>query len=322
MNSTPFPGNEPYQPGDGFAPGGFNIPPGASGNYPPAPRGGVRTDPSPRSKRSRKDKAPKTATKRLLTKQKIFALLFAVIAVGLALSLTSAEVTQVFVVRTTTVVPALSTITGQYEIVPLPQEAIEEGAVSGSSEEEVAIKISGLLNTRTRMALPKGHQIHPEDFSVEVELANPLQPYERILAVEASVVSAIGGQLRAGDRVDVIAVIDYQGKTYSNVVASDVEIITALPSEQQFNSVAQAQASGSRDKGSNELLPADPVPGIYNVRVDVNQAVILAAAQSRGDLVLVLRGASAVNTPVSVVDLEDFVTNENPAAGLLPPLEE
>jgi len=257
-----------------------------------------------------------------LNKQKVFALLFAAIAIWLALNLTSTEVTQVFVVRTTTGVPALSSIAGQYEVVPLPQEAIEEGAVSGSSEEEVAIKISGLVNARTRLALPKGHQIHPEDFSIEVDLVNPLQPYERILAVEASVVSAIGGQLRAGDRVDVIAVIDYQGKTYSNIVASDIEIITALPSEQQFDSAAQAQASGNRDKGSKDLLPADPVPGIYNVRVDANQAVILAAAQSRGDLVLILRGASAVNTPVSVVGLEDFVTSENPAAGLLPPLEE
>ena len=151
-------------------------------------------------------------------------------------------------------------------------------------------------------------------------MAVPLGADERIFALEASVVAAIGGQLRAGDRVDVIAVIAYQGKTYSNVIASDVEIITTLPGEQQFNSIAQQQASGSKDKGSNELLPSDPVPGIYNVRVNLNQAVVLAAAQSRGELVLVLRGASAADTPVSAIDLEGTVTKDNGGSDSYPPV--
>ena len=329
MSNNMFPGGDPFQPSDGFGQGGFNLPPGASGaGYTPPARAGSRPDTPSRAKnpkrgKKEKEKAPKTTTKRLLNKQRVFAIAFALVAIMIGLNLSSQEQPSTYVVRATTAVPALSKVEpGQYEIVALPTVAVEEGAISGDSMSKVETLISELfVNARTRMSFPKGHQFHQEDFSGEVQLAVPLGANERILALEASVVSAIGGQLRAGDRVDVIAVISYQNKTYSNVVASNVEIIAALPGEQQFNSIAQQQAAGSKDKGSNELLPSDPVPGIYNVRVDLNQAVVLAAAQSRGELVLVLRGASASDTAVSAIDLESTVTKDNGGSGSFSPID-
>lgn len=321
MSNNPYPGNDGFSPNDGFGPAGFNLPPGATGGFTPAPRGPLRQDPPTKgkgAKKGKKEKAPKTSTKRLLNKQKVFALLFAVIAVALALSLSGAETTQTFVARTTSEIYALSKIeSSQYEVVALPAIAVEDGAISGSSEQAVRDKISVLLTGRVRMALPKGHQLHQSDFSADATLAEPLKENERILALEASVVAAIGGQLRAGDRVDVIAVIGYQNKTYSNIVASDLEIVTALPSEQQFNSAAQEQAR-SRDKTGNELLPAEPVPGIYNVRVTVEQAILLAAAQTKGELVFVLRGNGATSTGSSAVDLESAVIQENVGSTFLP----
>jgi Flp pilus assembly protein CpaB len=317
MSNNPHPGN------DGFGHAGFNLPPGATGGVPLAPRGPLRQDPPTKdkgAKKWKKDKAPKTATKRLLNKQKVFALLFAIIAVVLALNLSRSgrNSTQTFVARTTSEIYALAKIEpSQYEVVALPAAAVEVAAISGQSEQEVRDKISVLITGRVRMALPKGHQLHQNDFSADAALAEPLKENERILALEASVVSAIGGQLRAGDRVDVIAVIGYQNKTYSNIVASDLEIIAALPSEQQFNSAAQEQAR-SRDKTGNELLPTEPVPGIYNVRVTVEQAILLAAAQTKGELVFVLRGSDAASTDSSAVDLESAVIKGNTGATPLP----
>ena len=307
MSNNPGPTNDPFGMQGGFNQGGFNTPPGV-GDFPPMPRPANRQEPQPSRQRQKKEKAPKTATKRLLNKQKVFALLFALIAVGLGLQMTSKTTEETFVVRTSTNIPALSKIElSQVEIIALPVEAIEEGAITATSEEDVKTKMSELLEKgRTRMALPKGHQLHPDDFNSFADLATPLGPNERVLALEASVVSAIGGQLRSGDRVDVIAVIDIQGRTLSNIVASDVEIVSTLPGEQQFNSIAQEQTA-NKDKGGNELLPADPVPGIYNVRVSVDQAIVLSAAQIRGDLILVLRGSEATSTATDPVDLDRII---------------
>jgi Flp pilus assembly protein CpaB len=297
----------------GFGPAGYNAPPG-TGDYPlPQRAGAPRPEPTgkKRGKKEAKEKQPKTSTKRLLNKQKVFALVFALVAVLLGLQLSSSPETQTYVIRTAANIPALAKIEeSQYEIVALPDIAIEDGAISASSEDDVRTLVSSLLtNGRTRMSLPKGHQLRKDDFSLDASLATPLAANERILAIEASVVSAIGGQLRSGDRVDVVAVIESQGRTISNLAAANVEIISTLPGEQQFDSAAQEQSSGNLDKSGNELLPADPVPGIYNVRVTLDQAILLAAAQSKGDLVLILRGSAATDpSSTNPVYLEDVIT--------------
>lgn len=322
MTNNPYPGDDNFSPNDGFGPARFNQPPGATGGFPPAPRGPLRQDQPTKGKggktKGKREKAPKTSTRRLLNKQKVFALLFAAVAIALAVVLSGTETPQTFVARTTSEIYALSQIgASQYEIVALPDNAIEDGALSGSTQQEVQDKISVLLTGRVRMALPKGHQLHQKDFSADASLADPLKENERILALEASVVSAVGGQLRSGDRVDVIAVIDLQNKTYANIIASDIEIISALPSEQQFNSAAQEQ-SRSRTMTGNELLPTEPVPGIYNVRVTVEQAIVLAAAQTKGDLVFVLRGSNATSTGSSSIDLEGAVMNDGTVPSYIP----
>lgn len=312
MSNNNPPTNDPFGMPGGFGPQSYGTPPGV-GDYPSASRPAARLEPQGKGRKSKKDgkeKAPKTATKRLLNKQKMFAIVFAMLAIVLALQLSNTQPPQTFVARTATGIPALSKIEGaQYEVVALPEAAIEEGAISAGTEDDVRKLISVLLEQgRTRMSLPKGHQLRQEDFSAEAQLATPLAPNERLLAVEASVVAAVGGQLRAGDRVDVIAIIDTQSRTVSNIVATNIEIISTLPGEQQFNSIAQEQASSSQDKASNELFPSDPVPGIYNVRVTLDQAVVLAAAQSRGELVLVLRGAAAETPPTRPIELEQLMT--------------
>jgi Flp pilus assembly protein CpaB len=308
----PSSGDQFGMPG-GFGPGGYNTPPGAS-DYPlPQRPGASRPEPSgkKRGQKDKKEKAPKTSTKRLMSRQRLFALVFALVAVLLGWQLTAAPVESTYVIRTTSSIPALARIEdSQYEIISLPPIAVEEGAISAATEEDVRTLVSSMLEQgRTRMALPKGHQLHKDDFSLDASLATPLAADERILAIEANVVAAIGGQLKSGDRVDVIAVIDSQSRTISNLVAANIEIISILPGAQQFDTAAQEQSSGNRDKSGNELLPENPVPGIYNVRVNLNQAVLLAAAQSKGELVLVFRGSDATDpATTSPVYLEDVIT--------------
>lgn len=310
MSNNHPPTNDPFGMPGGFNQPPYGTPPGV-GEYPNQARPAARLEPQGKGrKKEKKEKAPKTATKRLLNKQKVFALVFAVLAIVFALQLSNTQPAQTFVARTATGIPALSKIEEtQYEVIALPATAIEEDAISAATEDDVRKLISVLLEKgRTRMSLPKGHQLRQDDFSAEAQLATPLGPNERLLAVEASVVAAIGGQLRAGDRVDVIAIIDAQNRTVSNIVATNIEIVSTLPGEQQFDSIAQEQASGSQDKASNELLPSDPVPGIYNVRVTLDQAVVLAAAQSRGELVMVLRGSAAETPATRPIELEQLMT--------------
>lgn len=310
MSNSQPPANDPM----GMFGGGFGTPPGAR-EFPPRP-GGPPEPPPKKSRRSgkkggRKDKAPRTSTTRLLNKQRVFALVFAVLAGVLAFAVTAEEVEQTFVIRTTAAIPALSSIANtQVEAVALPLEAVEDGAIVADTAEGALEKVSLLLSEgRVRMALPKGHQLHLEDFTADAELTVPLGPDERVFALEASVVNAVGGQLRAGDRVDIVGVTEFEGNVYSNIIATDIEILSALPGEQQFNAVAQSQVSSNRDESGSSLLPSDPVPGIYNMRVSVSDAISLANVASRGDLVLVLRGKSAQDSPTAPAQLDLVITS-------------
>jgi Flp pilus assembly protein CpaB len=288
--------------------GGFGTPPGVGE---PLPNDGARQDrDGRRSKRAAKSESTKAPTKRLMSRQRLFAVVLAAIAGLLVLTTTSDSSGGSYVARLTTALPALSTLEdSQWEIISLPANAIEEGSFTADSKEEVQALLAAHSSGRVRVALAKGHQLRESDFSADAELATPLAQDERLVAVEAAVMSAVGGQLRAGDRVDVIAVVDIEGTTIANLVATDIEIISALPGSQQFNSVAQEQVSGNnKGRTGNELLPSDPVPGIYNVRVSTTEAVILAAASSRGNLVLVLRGKGSADLPVSPVNLDQVMT--------------
>lgn len=316
MSNNQNPMSDSYGLGGGFGTGGFGTPPGTGPSRQPGP---APKEPKG-SRKNRREKAPKTSTKRLLNKQRVAALLLAGVTGLLAFTATSQPSTNVYVLRTTTQIAALSPIAAsEVEAFPLPPEAIEEGAISAATPEDALKKAELLLaEGRVRMSLPKGHQLHVEDFTSDVDLTTPLRPEERILAIEANVVAAVGGQLRAGDRVDVLAVVEIEGKIVSNLVASNVEILAALPSERQFDAVAQEQVSGKKGESSSELLPADPVPGIYNVRVSLDQAVVLAAADSRGELVLVLRGKGATDAPTQPIELGQVITQPASVAPVAP----
>jgi Flp pilus assembly protein CpaB len=309
---------QPFGNQGSFGMGSFGTPPGVGE---PLPQNDSRQERKARqSKRSGKSDSPKAPTKRLMSRQRLFAVVLAAIAGLLVLTSTSGSSSGAFVARLTTTLPALSTLEdSQWEIISLPDNAIEEGAFTADSKDGVQALLAAHSSGRVRGALAKGHQLRESDFSADAELATPLAQDERLVAVEAAVMSAVGGQLRAGDHVDVIAVVDIEGTTIANLVATDIEIIAALPGSQQFNSVAQEQVSGSnKGRTGNELLPSDPVPGIYNVRVSTTEAVILAAASSRGNLVLVLRGKGSADLPVAPVNLDQVMTQIISPQAVLP----
>jgi Flp pilus assembly protein CpaB len=309
MSNIPSSFGDSFPSQGGF--GGYVTPPGAGdrpvsqpppGKQPGAKRGG--------------DKPEKAPTKRLMNTQKILAVVLAVVVGAMALLLSSAPDEKTFVVRTTQSIPALSQLSAaQIEAVALPVEAVEEDAVTAPTADEALELMSELLDKgRVRMELSKGHQLKARDFTADALLANPLGPDERLISVEASVVNAVGGQLRAGDRIDIVVVAEADirlpdgtetRRTLSNVVAYNVEIVSALPGKTQFDAISQEQIGAENDLSGNALLPNDPVPGIYNIRVTVEQAVILSAAGAKGELYLLARGAGATDTVVAPIDLED-----------------
>lgn len=314
-NPSPFGDSAPGQMPGGF--GNYASPPGGQGSLSRAGTGSSKEQ-KKRGRKRKQESGDKAPTKRLLTTQKALAVVLALVVGAMALLLSSAPVEQVYVVRTSQSVPALSKLSAaQIEAIALPPEAVEEGAITAATADEALVLISELLDKgRVRMELAKGHQLQAKDFTAEALLASPLGPDERLVSVEASVMSAVGGQLRAGDRVDIIVVADADirlpdgsetRRTLSNLIAYDVEIVSVLPAESQFNAISQEQLSGDRTVGGNALLPNDPVPGIYNVRVTVQQAVVLAAAGAEGELTLVARGAGASDEVVSPIDLEDVL---------------
>ncbi len=264
-------------------------------------------------------RADRAVTRRVINSQKIGAGILAVIVAVLVIALAGSSTTRTYVVRVNGAVPALGQVApSQLEAISLPVDAIEEGALSGEDADallEEAIELA--KNGVVRQSLPAGRQLHPADFSAEAQLVVPLGADERLASIEARVGMAVGGGLKVGDRVDVIARFQVRDEsefdlsnattTASTYVAHNIELVSVLPDEGTFDQVAQGQTADS-DASPTEQLPAEPVPGIYVVRVSTRDAQILDLAQDQADLYLVLRGANASDpTTAEAVSLGDII---------------
>ena len=287
--------------------------------------------PEPKSKRRRgakpsRDAASRGVKSKVINTQKMAAIALAVVVAVLVVLLATASSAETYVVRINSSVPALSAVSpAQIEAISLPDSAIEPGAISAATAEEALEEALALIDTgRMRQYTPAGRQLHPEDISIEGDLTVPLGPGERLISVNAAVAASIGGQLRPGDTVDVIALaqisqdnVDVNGNaildgrvsgTVARVVASNVEIVNVFPGEQTFDAAAQTQ-TGNRDKTVDEILPENPVPGIYVLRVTGEEAVVLGLTNLEADLFLTLRGGAAADPidPFQPITLESIL---------------
>lgn len=173
----------------------------------------------------------------------------------------------------------------------LPLELIEEGAYTGeTAEEAIAAAMEALAGQRTQYPVAKGEQLHAEDFLLEARLAPDIGPDERLISLSASIAGAVGGDLRVGDHVDIIGV----GQDLSRVMVNNAEVVDITLPEDEFGSFAASQTDEEgRDTSRAELIPGDPIPGVYTLLVAAEDAPRLLTVGSLGEILLVYRAPGA-----------------------------
>lgn len=269
-----FPPSYPQQqPGGPFGggPGGFDAP--------PTPKQAKAVDRKP--------------TKRLLSTQKRTTLLFAAaVAVLLLFLQLGAKEPTVYVARASQQISPLTGVApGNVTAVPVPRELVEDGAITGEGPEETLEKaLEELEGQKARTVVLPGQQLRKDQFGAMLELNPPLAKNERLVSVRANVGASVAGTLRSGDRVDFLAVNEGIG----TFIGENVELVSATVSESILNSAAQnQQPSGGEGEGQptrrEDLLPGDPIPGTYVVRLPVEQAARFALADQSTQLYLLLR---------------------------------
>lgn len=194
-----------------------------------------------------------------------------------------------------------------FEARMLPEEAIVAGAVTADSVEELAKAAdeAGIDGAVAQYPLPKDGQFSVNLISTETELARPLGENERLISVPAGFAAGVAGTVKVGDRVDLYAVGD-SSNPVANLVISDVEVAGVSLPEDQISALYQAQVSAAEsgeEKSPSELLPGDPIPGVFTLRVPVDQVATVAVAAEHAELVLAYRGANASQTDHDPVDL-------------------
>lgn len=323
---TPFPGSGGAFPpqgnpaggfpqaGGGPAAGGFPQGGAAGGGFPqagpPAPRAQApagrtreaeappksrRGEKAPKGPKAPKEQTGKPVTKRLFSRQVIFAVVFALIAALAVLQFLKGADDNRFVVRATADIAAGTAVSGVLlEAAELPADAIEPNTFSAdTAEEALAAALEEVTGVVTQYPLSAKAQIRSDQFGLQATLGAELTATERLVSVRASVGTSVAGGLVVGDRVDIIGAAD--GVT--RVVAYNVPIMSITVSEERYDSVADQQ-SADKDVSAGEVLPGNPVPGIYVVKVPAEIVPALLNWNESAVLYMAYRPAGAVDVIV------------------------
>lgn len=248
-----------------------------------------------------REKAPKASRRTLNAQRRIF-LAFALIAAVLGVLLTTQTTPMTYVARFASDVPAMTEPSvAQIEAVAIDPNAVEPGAISGPDGNEVLDRALALVDgKRTTSPLFKGQQVREEYFRDGIALSAPLGADERLISISARAASAVAGTIRVGDRVDIY-VAGNNGLT--GLLRADVEVAGVTVQADQLDNVAANQLNNP-DTQISELVPAEPIPGTYVLRVMSADVAPLIAADSAARIYLVLRGEGAsitVATPTDVI---------------------
>ena len=279
---------------------------------PPPFQGGQPMQPEPPQappKRGRKGRgdAEQQVTKKVVDRNRRFAIIFAlVLAVVIGLTVYGGSAPGQYVVRASSNLAAGTQIVDvetQFVAEAVPDEYIEDGAiVAKSAEAALELAADQLTGLRVQYPVLTGQQIHTEDFNVEITLSSPLTANERLLSVQASIGNALAGQIKAGDRVDVVATVG----DVSGVILNNVEIVSVTVSENQYQSLASQQTGDNKDSRAEELLPGAPIPGTYVLRVGADDAADIATVAAGASLTFLYRGQEAgdlVTEPKTAIDV-------------------
>lgn len=279
---------------------------------PTFPSAGIPTPVAPKAKRGRRDKGS-SPTRKVTSRATMFAGILALLAgVAVIMLLSEPAPPSTYVARTSAAVPAMSEMAGSnIEAIEIDDEYIEPDTITGDNADDViAAATEAFAGRLARYDIAAGRQLRPSDFQTSTATVAELAPGERLVSVSANVSRSAAGTIRAGDRVDVVAVAPSGAEAtnmWSNIIVADVEVVSVRLSEQYLQSLAQQQVTASNTDdgvdGRDALQPADPIPGTYVVRVSAQDAVLLANFDMATDLYLLVRGADASDVITIPVDL-------------------
>lgn len=310
MDQTPFP------------PGGGQTPP----PFPGAPQGGPgdlgtwqpdRPGAAPAAKGKKADKKSKKKkdgdngpTRKVVSTNRLAAIVLGAVAVVVLLTLGGGTPDPTtYVVKAARPLAPLATVAVEdVEAVAISEAALEEDAITAeTAEEALAAFTEAAAGGLVQYPVSRGAQIRPTMFTLDRQLLVELAPDERLVSIAASVQQAVGGKLRPGDRVDVLAASDQAG--VMRVITADAEVVAVTVSQQQFEALTTEQTDAEgRDLGPDDLLPGEPIPGIYTLKVktDSARALMTVADVSGVSVYLVYRtpGAEPMSTrPMGLSEL-------------------
>lgn len=266
---------------------------------------------SGKGKKGKKEKSPKTPTKRVVSTQKKLFFALAIVFALLVVLLLSSTSPVTYVARTSQGVTNLVELSpDQWEVIAIDPSLVEPDAFSSDNQEELVTTVAEAIEGK-RVAYPLGanQQLRPAQFIDAFELSTPLLPEERLVSVSAKASRSIIGVLKPGDRVDVYAILG-SGDLPAGLIGSDIEIIAVGVPADQFESAAQEQRD-DKDKTLSELVPGEPVPGTYVLRVPADQIPAYIIADSQNAIYLALRGKDATETESFAYGLGEAICAED-----------
>lgn len=181
------------------------------------------------------------------------------------------------IVAAQNIAPGTEITEGMLRVVDVPENLLVAGAFSTSTP---------LVGEVTNVAVAEGEQITRGKIGplVEAEGISYVIPRGlRAVGVEVAEVTAVGGLLLPGDRVDVIAVyVDEERVAHSRMIVQDVEVLSVAQTALEAVGVAE-DGNEAIDLPTSGRLPDDveeePGARTLTLAVTPEQAVILAGLQ-------------------------------------------
>jgi Flp pilus assembly protein CpaB len=290
--------------------------PGTASGFPPPAAPAAAVPPvaaAPGADKPRKAKSP-GSPRRFALLAVVVSLLAGVVILAALGGATSED--KVYVLRATqNLNVTLDVTSAEIQAAAVSAEDVEPGAITGSSAEEVIARANGtqsgtdnadwsVVGKRPRYPVFTGQQLRPEMFTTaNGSVGLTLDDNERLISVSVPASNALSGALKVGDRVDIAVAA---GSDFTGLVAENVEIVAIQAGDDVLRSASQQQAN-STELGPNEVLPSNPIPGTYVLRVPVSRAVPVIAADATGNLYLIDRTATAGASPNAAVNIFDAV---------------
>ncbi len=257
-------------------------------------------------------KDPAMGTSKVPSRQRTIVLIAAGVVLSLIAALlllvgTAPESKDTYVLRAERTIPALSMLDPDlFEAVPVTEDQVPEGAITGSDAEDV-LSAANLDGKVTQYPIARGRYLLESDLTTEsFKLEGRLGPDERLVSVPASYAYSVAGGIRPGDRVDVYGIGAVNGGGVAQLMIADAEVAGVSLGEDQINSIVSQQvsdASEGNDTSAAEVLPGDPIPGVYTLRVNASVAARLAIVAEEGRLFLTYRGAESADAASPGADL-------------------